>query len=56
MDFVIPVFPNREAEIPEVSHKGWSEVCRGVFIMEVSEGVVLVVCSEPRCAGDSAAE
>ena len=41
MDFVIPVFPNREAEIPEVSHKGWSEVCRGVFVIEVSEGVVL---------------
>jgi hypothetical protein len=53
--FVVPVFLNREAEIPEVSHKGWSEMCRGVFIMEVSEGVVLVVCSEPR-RGDSTAE
>ena len=55
MDFVIPVFPNREAEIPEVSHKGWSEVCIGIFIMEVSEGVVLVLCLEPR-RGDSTAE
>jgi hypothetical protein len=52
---VIPVLPNRKAEIPEVSHKGGSEVCRGVFIVEVSEGVVLIVCFEP-CRGDSTAE
>ena len=38
---IIFMLPNREAEIPEVSHKGWSEVCRGVFVIEVSEGVVL---------------
>jgi hypothetical protein len=30
---VISVLPNHKAEIPEVSHKGWSEVCRGVFIV-----------------------
>ena len=55
MDFFVPVLPNSEAEILEMSHKGWSEVCRGIFIMEVPEGVVLVVCSEPR-RGDSTAE
>ena len=55
MDFIVPVFPNSEAEIPEVSNEGWSEVCRGIFIMEVLEGVVLVVCSES-CRGDSTAE
>ena len=55
VDGVIPVLPNREAEVPEVTHKGWSKVCRGIFVMKVFEGVVLVVCSEPRC-GDSTAE
>jgi hypothetical protein len=55
VDVVIPVLPNREAEVPKVSHKGWSKVCRGIFVMKVSERVVLVVCSEPRC-GDSTAE
>ena len=56
MDFVVPVFPNSESEIPEVPNEGWSEVCRGIFIMEVPEGVVLVVCLEPLCRGDSTAE
>ena len=55
MDVFVPVFPNSESEISEMSHKDWSELCCGIFIMEVPEGVVLVVCSEPR-RGDSTTE
>jgi hypothetical protein len=43
-----------EAEIPEVPNEGWSEVCHGIDIMEVPEGVILVVYLEP-CGGDSTA-
>jgi hypothetical protein len=35
VNFIIPVFPNSEAEISEVSDEDWSEVCSGIFIMEV---------------------
>ena len=35
VNIVIPVFPNSEAEVPEVSDEGWSEVCSGIFIMKV---------------------
>jgi len=56
MDVFVPVFPNSESEISEMSHKDWSELCCGIFIMEVpDEGVVLVMCSEP-CHGDPTME
>ena len=34
-NFIVPVFPNSEAEISEVSDEGWSQVCNGIFVMEV---------------------
>ena len=51
---IVSVLPNRDTEIPEVSHKGWSDVCCDVFVVEVSEGVILVVCLKPRRGGATA--
>ena len=53
MYVIIPVLPIRKAEISEVLHKGWSEVCHIGFIVEVSEGV-LVMCLEPPHSDSSA--
>ena len=52
---VISMLPNCKAEISKVSQHVWIEECQGVFVLEVSDGVVSEVCLEP-CRGISTTE
>ena len=44
----VALFPNGEAEIPEVQYEGGGEMSCRITIMESSLAVVVIVCAEPR--------